>query len=281
MPYHSQRLLKKIIRRLIDASAVPIAAYLAAVTSNPRFSNALNNVLSNTLNTALNTALSNASQVFKPLDVDFDPVLSLHREAVLESASFIKDHLATAVLFHNSNITHFWDFALSKVSREGLFCEFGVFNGNSINYFADKIPEVTWHGFDSFAGLPDDWKGWSLPKGTFDLQGKIPSVRENVELHKGWFDLTLPEFAGDNAGKISFMHIDCDLYSSAKTVFEVLGERIQAKTIIVFDEFFNYPGWQEHEYKAFMEFCAARQAKYSFIAFHEYRAAVMIEGISR
>ena len=60
-----------------------------------------------------------------------------------------------------------------------------------------------------------------------------------------------------------------------------MGEKIQARTIIVFDEFFNYPGWQEHEYKVFMEFCAARQIKYSFIAFNENRAAVMIEAINR
>ena len=25
-------------------------------------------------------------------------------------------------------------------------------------------------------------------------------------------------------------------------------------TIIVFDEFYNYPGWKHHEYKAFTEF---------------------------
>jgi hypothetical protein len=25
-------------------------------------------------------------------------------------------------------------------------------------------------------------------------------------------------------------------------------------TIIVFDEFFNYPGWEDHEYKTFVEF---------------------------
>jgi hypothetical protein len=209
--------------------------------------------------------------------MDCDPVTLLKRDAALESANFIKDHLNEAILFKIKSLKSFWDFALAKASSEGLFCEFGVFRGSSINYFAEKRPNVTWHGFDSFEGLPEDWKGHFLPKGTFDRsKDGLPVVRENVQLHQGWFELTLPKFAEGRPGQMSFMHIDCDLYSSTKTVFDVLGERIQAGTVIVFDDYLNFPAWQEHGHKAFMEFCAYRRVKYNFIAFHDRQAAVLI-----
>ena len=49
----------------------------------------------------------------------------------------------------------------------------------------------------------------------------------------------------------SFLHIDSDLYSSARTVLFLLHEQIVSGTIIEFDEYFNYPNWKQHEYKAF------------------------------
>ena len=51
--------------------------------------------------------------------------------------------------------------------------------------------------------------------------GKInlPSVPENMTLVKGWFNETLPSFVATNTNKkISYLHIDCDLYSSANQV---------------------------------------------------------------
>jgi hypothetical protein len=33
------------------------------------------------------------------------------------------------------------------------------------------------------------------------------------------------------------------------------------ETIIVFDEFFNYPGWRDHEFKAFNEFLIANEGQ--------------------
>ena len=51
--------------------------------------------------------------------------------------------------------------------------------------------------------------------------------------------------------------IDCDLYSPASCVLTHLVPRIGPGCVLLFDEFFNYPGWQQHEYKAFLEFIAA------------------------
>jgi hypothetical protein len=38
-------------------------------------------------------------------------------------------------------------------------------------------------------------------------------------------------------------------------------------TVIVFDEYLNYPGWQEGEHKAFMEFIAETKLQFAYVAY--------------
>ena len=45
----------------------------------------------------------------------------------------------------------------------------------------------------------------------------------------------------------SFIHIDCDLYSSTKTVLTLLAPAIRTGTVLVFDEWCGYEGWEQHE----------------------------------
>jgi hypothetical protein len=75
------------------------------------------------------------------------------------------------------------------------------------------------------------------------------------------------------------MHLDCDLYSSTKTVFDLQGDRIVSGTVIQFDEYFNYPGWRTHEYKAFHEFIYDRGLQYTYLGYTlaGFSVAVMIE----
>ncbi|MFN3741267.1 MAG: class I SAM-dependent methyltransferase [Anaerolineales bacterium] len=146
-----------------------------------------------------------------------------------------------------------------------MICEFGVAGGKSINFLAKLLPHRILHGFDSFEGLPEDW-GAMLPKGAF--KQPVPKVAANVRLHKGWFADSLPLFLAENSGKADFLFIDCDLYSSTRTVFEHFADRIQPGTLIYFDEFFNYPGWQEGEFKAFNEFVVAHNIKYDYLGYN-------------
>jgi hypothetical protein len=48
-------------------------------------------------------------------------------------------------------------------------------------------------------------------------------------------------------------------------------------TIIVFDEYFNYPNWEEHEYKAFQEFIGESGLGYRYLGFARQQVAVRIE----
>jgi hypothetical protein len=153
--------------------------------------------------------------------------------------------------------------AMDRVSVRGLYLEFGVAGGESINFIASRSPETV-HGFDSFRGLPEDWRP-GVKSGAFAKPtGWLPEVRENVTLHVGWFEESLPGFLSTQVGDVAFLHIDCDLYSSTKTVFSALSDRIKSGTVIVFDEYLSYIGWENHEHAAFMEFAAGRDFEYLF-----------------
>jgi predicted O-methyltransferase YrrM len=106
------------------------------------------------------------------------------------------------------------------------------------------------YGFDSFQGLPEAWRP-GFPADTFAV-GDLPDI-PGAELVVGTFDDTLPGFVEQHPGPVDFLHVDCDLYSSTKTVLHHVGPRLHPGSIVVFDEYFNYPGWQDHEHRAWLE----------------------------
>jgi len=154
-------------------------------------------------------------------------------------------------------------FCLAQSPSQGLVLEFGVWSGTTINRIAAQVAPRIAHGFDSFEGLPEDWRE-GYEKGVF-ARTALPEVADTVALHVGWFDRTLPGFLDAHPGPAAFIHMDCDLYSSTQTVLSQLRDRIVPGTVIMFDEYFNYPGWQQHEYRAFAEFVAARGLHYDYI----------------
>ena len=80
----------------------------------------------------------------------------------------------------------------------------------------------------------------------------------------------------EESAQCSFVFMDCNLYSSTKTVLDLLKSRIVKDTIIVFDEFFNYPGWQNGEFKAFMEYTEENHINYEYLAYDKRRQEVVI-----
>ena len=160
--------------------------------------------------------------------------------------------------------------------KPGLRMEFGVYKADSINRFAEMTPGVTWYGFDSFEGLPEAWT-LGAKAGAFSIGGKLPPVRTNVRLIKGFFEQTLPAFAAEHRGEpIAFLHIDCDLYSATVTILENLGDMLRPGSIVLFDELINYHGWEEGEYKAFTEFAAARNLAFEYIGYNRTGSQVAV-----
>jgi Macrocin-O-methyltransferase (TylF) len=142
--------------------------------------------------------------------------------------------------------------AAAIAPADGLVLEFGVASGATINHLAGTpaLRERRIFGFDSFRGLPSAWANY--PLGHFACAP--PAVPANVELRVGLFAETLPPFLAEHAGPCALVHIDCDLYSSTRTVLDALTPRIVAGTVVALDEYWIVV---EEEQRAFCEWLAA------------------------
>ena len=205
------------------------------------------------------------------------PVRERSLRALNDTVDYIDRNMAEAVGFETQK--EITIFALSQVKVEGHYLEFGVFSGGTISFISKRIAPKIIHGFDSFEGLPEDWGGFQYGKGTFSLLGKRPKVPKNVALHSGWFQDSLPIWICAFEGRAAFIHIDCDIYTSTKTIFDLLYCRFQVGTIILFDEYFNYANWRNHEFKAFQEFVDSKKIKYSYLAYARQQVAVRIDSL--
>lgn len=190
-----------------------------------------------------------------------------------ESANYIYNHAVKAVLFKDS--FEYWTHLISKIPKSGLLLEFGVLQGTSINFMAQKLIEQkdkrTFYGFDSFEGLSENWGGTALKKGAMSSKGKLPEVQPNVKLIKGWVNDTFVPFmrqTGENDNKIAYMHLDMDVYGPTKFVLENSIQYLMPGTIIDFDDLVGFPGWKEGEYKAMKE-TLDNKVKYEHMAFCE------------
>jgi predicted O-methyltransferase YrrM len=167
--------------------------------------------------------------------------------------------------------------ALEESHPKGNVVELGVFKGGTIRFIARHLPpDRPIHGFDTFQGLPTRWTGNT---DMFQAGGVPPKVPPNVVLHVGLFTDTLPGWLEQHPEPISFLHVDCDLYESTKPALECLAPRIREGTVLVFDEYFNYPGWQAHEFRAFQEFIESYDVKYTYLGYSSAQMAVRIDQI--
>jgi hypothetical protein len=195
------------------------------------------------------------------------------------SVDYVESHMPHALGLETQK--DLLDYALAQTAVAGHYMEFGVFGGATIGYIAKRLRrsgkgDLTIHGFDSFEGLPQAWSGFNLGPAAFSRGGKLPRVPANVVLPKGLFHDTIPKWCEAVAGPVAFMHVDCDLYASTMDVLSGLRQRLQPGTVIVFDEYFNYPNWQQHEFKAWHEFVAERSVTYEYLAFARQQVALRV-----
>ena len=139
------------------------------------------------------------------------------------------------------------------------WAEFGVRSGKSARALLELLPPGRGqiHLFDSFEGLPEEWdrgEGVGVSQaGHFACE--VPEFSDSrAHVHKGWFDDTLQPFKDKNQYLIfDLMHVDCDLYSSTKTVLDVFRTATTAGTVLIFDDIAGYPNWREGQWKAWQE----------------------------
>jgi predicted O-methyltransferase YrrM len=124
----------------------------------------------------------------------------------------------------------------------GHIIEFGSWKGASTRVIRDELWQASiWdrrqrgkriYACDSFEGLPEDYE--HLKKGTFATP--VPKLK-GVRVVKGFFEDSLtPALAGE-IGRISFAHLDADLYSSTMTALNWMTPMLQPGAVLLFDEF--------------------------------------------
>ena len=214
------------------------------------------------------------------------------RNATGFRGEFVREHLSGAVELRaepgvgvDEMRKRHLEWAFRQTARQrgdssGLFLEFGVRHAVGLNFLAGLAPDVVWHGFDSFEGLPaekgDRPKTWRKV-GMYSLGGRLPAVRENVHLHAGWFNTTLAPFlvaqqrrdGRDGRAHVAFAHLDADLYSSTLQVLDELASRCMLRpgTILAFDELFGHPTLARQEYRALTEAARKWALSYEFLSF--------------
>ncbi|MGZ6778243.1 MAG: class I SAM-dependent methyltransferase [Mycobacterium sp.] len=183
-------------------------------------------------------------------------------QAAQQSAAFVLEHMPAAKVFWESCDT--LRYALGEIKGPGLALEFGVATGATLRIIADAVAaDRTVAGFDVFTGLPETWRT-GFPAGEF---AQDPPDVPGATVIAGLFEDTLPTFLAETDDAIAFMHVDCDLYSSTKTVLDLTGERLAPDAVLVFDEFFNYPGWQQHESRAWTEYLERSGRSFEYLAY--------------
>jgi tetratricopeptide (TPR) repeat protein len=199
-----------------------------------------------------------------------DSAASGGNQAILEGALALRPHLAPDYRLFGLS-ADLLRYGLDQATVPGLVLEFGVRRGTSLRHIAAAAGQPV-HGFDSFEGLPESWG--NEPAGTFSTGTDLPAMPDNVTLHAGWFDQTLPGFLATHPGPVRFVNVDCDIYSSTVTVLTELAPRLVPGSVLVFDEFIGNRSWAQHEFKAFHEYAAAHGVRFHYIAISPFTGQV-------
>jgi SAM-dependent methyltransferase len=208
-----------------------------------------------------------------------DPLMSDRGSESLDIEGF-RDHPA----IFKDRITQL-KFALDSVRSKGLALEFGVYRGKSLRTLAEYRPTQRFIGFDSFIGLPEPWvrsPTSTYEAGHFALKS-LPDMPENVQLVAGFFEESLPRWLDAGSEPVSFLHLDCDLYSAAKFVLDTLNGRLSEDAVVVFDELCDwkdsgvYPNWIEGEWRALKEWLEETGRRFRILSRGpQYEAAIQL-----
>lgn len=204
---------------------------------------------------------------------------TMRRLASETSAEYVMKHMGTQPSFKD-------DYLLRQHTCQNwlddtldLVIETGVAGGRSIRQLARLLPNDTIWGFDSFEGLPSNWNPF-YGKGSF-RQERLPDVPNNVSLVQGLIEKTLPTWRQQHTGTIRLLHIDTDAYDPARQALKILSSGIVPGTVIIFDEYLNYPTWQQHEYRAWRDFVRETKIRYEYLGYVSRHQQVALRVISR
>jgi O-methyltransferase len=156
------------------------------------------------------------------------------------------------------------------------YLEFGVFQGESLRQWTglNKHAESRFFGFDSFEGLPENWRP-AQGQGHFHVGGAVPQIDDaRVQFVKGWFEDTVPKFAQTFSNKNRLvLHLDADLYGSSMIPLVHFTRFMSQGTILIFDEFYD----RDHEFKALQDWQKIFRKQFRIVAEMQNYARVCVE----
>ncbi len=140
--------------------------------------------------------------------------------------------------------------AAAKAGVHGDYLEFGVYQGSSFimaNRLARKrgMNNMRFFAFDSFQGLPDD-ESETFERGTYQFSKsgftkmieKAGVDMDKVVVIEGFFSESLTDDlkGKHNLKNAAIVHIDSDLYVSAKDVLHFLDDIVESGAFLIFDD---------------------------------------------
>lgn len=193
-----------------------------------------------------------------------------------ETLNNFKEHFKKSVLF--KDVLKMREYAiktslLNDINKENYYLEFGVWKGESTNTISKYVKQL--YAFDSFEGLREDWSGTEFEKSVLSLNKKIPKLNSNVQPIVGWIEDTLDDFLKKHNPKINFVHLDMDTYTPTKFILDRIKPYLVKDAIIIFDELYNYIGWEHGEYKALKE--VFKENEFQYKAFNTLTSQVVIQ----
>ena len=110
-------------------------------------------------------------------------------------------------------------------------------------------------GFDSFEGLSENWGGTGFAKGSLSTNREVPeNFPQDVEIVVGRVEDTLGDWLSRNElNDLTVVHCDLDIFEPSLHVLETLKPRLLPGSLILFDNYFSYPGWKNGEHRALVE----------------------------
>ena len=159
---------------------------------------------------------------------------------------------------NRANRETFFDLAFTALQYNGIdgdYAEFGCYGGYTFAQAYEqaerrKHPAHLW-GFDSFRGLPapsgpEDShprfraSRWATSVDEFHQICRVNRIpRDAYDVVEGYFEDTIGKLApGDAPTNLCLAYVDCDLYSSTRTVLEFLAPRLKHGMILAFDDYY-------------------------------------------
>lgn len=198
--------------------------------------------------------------------------ISLLYKRVFDNNSYIahKDYVRTD---HREKSIHILEaLNYTKVSLlPNVYFEFGCHSARTFSSAVRAARELNilnqyqFFAFDSFEGLPDTshddgiFKAGTFKTGKKDFVNKLKEQADfeitDNNIIEGFYSETLDKDLQNRLPKVGVVHIDVDIYSSAKEVLNFIKPLLVQGTVIIFDDFYCFPaGSNQGESRALKEF---------------------------